>query len=184
MDVRRNHLVYTHFAIGGRYLGLVLALECHLWGRGGGLGGFFVISLRSLLLPENLGYKQMQRIAETGFQRGRLTIQGMWMKAEVQLKEELLPGYDSYKNTDRVTNRQHTSFLFLQSLESPKSPPWMLPLKLWLNLMGHTCLGVHCYQRVCLSPVNHRLLENQRYRPPWSWSRTGLRLRSLKMGSS
>ena len=110
------------------------------------LGGLDVISLGSLLLLENLGYKEMQRIAETGFHRGRLTIQGMWMKAEVQLKEELLPGYDSYKNTDRVTNRQHTSFLFLQSLKSPKPPPWMLPLKLWLNLMGHTCLGVHCYQ--------------------------------------
>ena len=82
-------MVYTRFAIGGRYLGLVLALECHFRGWGD-LGGFEVTSLRSLLLPENPGYKEMQRRAETGFQRERLTIQGMWMKTVVQLKEELL----------------------------------------------------------------------------------------------
>ena len=41
MDVRRSHLVYTHFAIAGRYLGLVLALECHFGGWGHRAGWFW-----------------------------------------------------------------------------------------------------------------------------------------------
>ena len=116
-------------------MGLVLALECHFQGWGE-LSGFEVTSLRSLLLPENPGYKEMQRRAETGFQRERLTIQGMWMKTVVQLKEELLPGCDSYKNTDRVANRQHTSFLFVQSLKSPESPALDAPVETLADLDG------------------------------------------------
>lgn len=140
-------MVYTRFAIRGRYLGLVLALECHFRGWGD-LGGFEVTSLRSLLLPENPGYKEMQRRAETGFQRERLTIQGMWMKTVVQLKEELLPGCESYKSTGRATHGQHASFPSVQSLKSPASPALGAPVELWLTLMSHMCLGVHCYQRV------------------------------------
>ena len=80
-------------------------------------------------------------MAGTSFQRERLTIQGMWMKTVVQLKEELLPGYDSYKNTDQVTNRQHTPFLFVQSLKSPKSPALDAPIETSAELDGPPMSG-------------------------------------------
>lgn len=61
----RNHLVYSHFATVGRYLGLVLALECHFLGVG--LGGFEVTCLRSLLLG-NIRCKETHSMSETGLQ--------------------------------------------------------------------------------------------------------------------
>lgn len=59
-----NHLVYPHFAMGGRYLSLVLALECHF--PGVGLGGFDVTCLRSLLLGNLRRLKGFLRQASRG----------------------------------------------------------------------------------------------------------------------
>lgn len=61
----RNHVVYSHFTILGRYSSLVLALECHPLGVG--LGAFDVTCLRSLLLGD-IEYKETRAISEPGLQ--------------------------------------------------------------------------------------------------------------------
>lgn len=104
----RNHLVYTHHCRRQR-LGLVLALECHLLGVELGTG------LTSLLLGDT-GCKETPMIPELGLWEEQLTIQGMWMKIVVHFKEELLPGYDSYQNTD--CHQGTTVLFFVQSLKN------------------------------------------------------------------